>query len=345
MDLFFYEENFLRNLDFRIGRFFKICSKVPYRTFRIDRMYSRAVNGTRRRNNKRPGKTARLTEDKKGEFMGMRVTTNMAALNAQRNLVSSQRSIQHSMGQLASGSRINKSADDAAGLAISENLKSQIRSSVQAQRNANDGISMIQVAEGGLNEINNIAVRLRELGIQAASDNVGDVERGFLNKEVQQLKAEIDRISGSTTWGTKKLLDGNAPAFDYQVGIFASPEENRITFNASENVVTLEALGLSEIDFSMKEGAQEALGLLDTAQTNINGMRATYGALQNRLTSAVDNLGIQSENLSAANARIRDTDIAAASSEMTRNNILLQAGTSTLAQANQVSSLALKLIG
>lgn len=277
--------------------------------------------------------------------MGMRVTTNIAALNAQRNLVGSQRQIQSSMAQLASGSRINKAADDAAGLAISENLKAQIRSATQAQRNANDGISMVQTAEGGLNEISNIVIRLRELGIQASSDTVGNTERGFVDKEVQQLKSEIQRISSVTTWGTTKLLDGSTPNFDFQVGIRNNAEEDRITFHASENVATLDALGLAGVDYTSKEGAQEALGMLDQAQTKVNGTRANLGALQNRLTSTVDNLGVSSENMSAANSRIRDTDVAAASSEMTRNNILLQAGTSTLAQANQVNGLALKLIG
>lgn len=277
--------------------------------------------------------------------MGMRVTTNIAALNAQRNLVGSQRQINASMAQLSSGSRINKAADDAAGLAISEGLKAQIRSASQAQRNANDGISMVQTAEGGLNEIGNIIVRLRELGIQGASDTVGQVERGMLNKEVQQLKSEIQRIASVTTWGTTKLLDGSSPAFDFQVGLFNNAEEDRITFNAGENVATLDALGLGAIDFSSKEGSQEALAMLDTAQNSVNGTRANLGALQNRLTSTVDNLGVTQENLSAANSRIRDTDVASASSEMTRNNILLQAGTSTLAQANQVNQLALKLIG
>ena len=137
--------------------------------------------------------------------MGMRVTTNIAALNAQRNLIGSQRQINDSMAKLASGSRINKAADDAAGLAISEGLKAQIRSAAQAQRNANDGISMVQTAEGGLNEIGNIVVRLRELGIQAASDTVGETERGMLNKEVTQLKDEIQRISSVTTWGSGAL--------------------------------------------------------------------------------------------------------------------------------------------
>lgn len=277
--------------------------------------------------------------------MGMRVTTNISAINAQRNLATSQRVMNKSMGQLASGSRINIAADDAAGLAISEKFKASIRSAAQAQRNANDGISMVQTAEGGLNEIGNIVTRLRELGIQAASDTVGDVERGFLDKEVQQLKSEVQRIASVTTWGTTKLLDGSTPVFDFQVGLYNNSEEDRISFDSSSNVATLDALGISSIDYTSKEGAQSSLALLDKAQEGVNGMRANLGALQNRLTSTVDNLGVAQENMSAANSRIRDTDVAQASSEMTRNNILLQAGTSTLAQANQVNQLALKLIG
>lgn len=277
--------------------------------------------------------------------MGMRVTTNLSAINAQRNLVGSQRLINSSMAQLASGSRINKAADDAAGLAISENLKAQIRSAGQAQRNTNDGISMVQTAEGGLNEIGNIIVRLRELGIQAASDTVGQTERGFLDKETQQLKSEIQRIASVTTWGTTKLLDGSTPKFDFQVGIFNNAENDRISFDSSENVATIDALSLSGLDYTTKEGAQNSLTALDSAQTLVNGYRANLGAIQNRLTSTADNLGVSMENLSAANSRIRDTDVAQASSEMTRNNILMQAGTSTLAQANQMNQLALKLIG
>ncbi len=277
--------------------------------------------------------------------MGMRVTTNMGAINAQRNLIGSQRVMQKNMGQLASGSRINIAADDAAGLAISESFKAQIRSARQAGRNANDGISMVQTAEGGLNEISNIIVRLRELGIQAASDTIGDVERGFVNKEVEQLKSEMQRISSVTTWGTTKLLDGTTPAFDFQVGLFNKAEEDRITFDAANNVATIDALGLTGLDYMQKEGAQTGLQELDAAQTRVNEIRANLGALQNRLTSTVDNLGVTEENLSAANSRIRDTDVALASSELTRNSILLQAGTSTLAQANQSNQLALKLLG
>lgn len=276
--------------------------------------------------------------------MGMRISTNIAAINAQRNLFGSQSNIQDSLAKLASGSRINKSADDAAGLAISENLKAQIRSTRQANRNANDGISMVQTAEGGLNEIGNIIVRMRELGIQAASDTVSDVERGFVNKEIVQLKNELQRIASVTTWGKTKLLDGSTPNYDFQVGIYNSESEDRISFDASVNVATLDALGLAGIDYSFKEGAQNALAALDVAQESVNGMRANLGALQNRLVSTVQNLGVFEENMAAANSRIRDTDMAHASSELTRNNIMLQASTAALGQANSTNQVALRLI-
>lgn len=277
--------------------------------------------------------------------MGFRISTNVASVNAQRNLGNSQNQINNSMAQLASGSRINKAADDAAGLAISENLKAQIRSTRQANRNAQDGISLVQTAEGGLNEIGNIIVRLRELGIQAASDTVGDTERSFINTEVQQLKDEMQRIASVTTWGKTKLLDGSTPSYDFQVGIYNNDIEDRISFTASENTATLDSLGLTGVDYTNKEGAQSALASLDTAQESVNRMRSNLGALQNRLASTVNNLGVAEENMSAANSRIRDTDVASATAEMTRNSILLQASTSTLAQANSKDQMALKLIG
>lgn len=276
--------------------------------------------------------------------MGMRISTNVSAINAQRTMVNSQRQISKSMEQLSSGSRINKAADDAAGLAISENLKSQIRSIGQASRNANDGISMVQTAEGGLSEISNILTRMRELGVQASSDTVGETERGFLDKEVQQLKAEAQRITKTTKYGTTRLLDGSGDKFDFQVGIGNSEDADRITFNAGETDASTDTLGIAGFDFSSKGGAQEALEQIDTAQSQVNGYRANLGALQNRLQSTVDNLGVQHENISAANSRIRDTDVALASAEATRNSILLQANTSVLAQANAMPSAAMKLI-
>jgi flagellin len=277
--------------------------------------------------------------------MGFRVTTNIASVNAQRNLTNSQLNIQDSYAKLSSGSRINKAADDAAGLAISEQFKAEIRSARQANRNANDGISMVQTAEGGLNEVSNIITRLRELGIQAASDTVGDTERGMINVEVQQLKQEMQRIAMTTKWGSTNLLDGTADKFDFQVGIHNNEAEDRITFMAGENKSTIDALGLDGVDFSAKEGAQTALSQLDEAHTRVNSIRANLGALQNRLQSTVQNLGVQEENMSAANSRIRDTDVASATAELTRNTVLLQAATATLAQANQTPQIALKLLG
>ncbi len=277
--------------------------------------------------------------------MGLRISTNIASINAQRNLGESQRAIQSSYAQLASGSRINKSADDAAGLALSETFKAEIRGFRQANRNANDGISMVQTAEGGLNEISNIVVRLRELGVQAASDTIGDRERGMVNVEVQQLKEEMQRIAVTTKFGDVHLLDGTSQTFDFQVGIHNVDNEDRIKFQAGQQNATIDALDLAGIDYSSKEGAQESLTKLDEASLRVNKTRADLGAIQNRLQSSVNNLGIQEENLSAANSRIRDTDVASATAELTRNNVLLQTGTATLAQANQMSGLALKLIG
>ena len=277
--------------------------------------------------------------------MGFRVSTNISAINATRNLGKSQMQIKSSLNRLASGQKINSASDNAAGLAISESLKSQILSVRQARGNANDGISMVQVAEGGLNEISTIVARLRGLGVQASSDTVGDTERHFINKEVQQLKDELERIALVTTWGNAKLLAGTAPDFDFQVGMFNNPSEDRISFSSKRNDATLSALKMKKIEFSSKKGAQSSLEKLDKAQISVNEIRANLGALQNRLISTVNNLAVTEENLSSARSRIQDTDIAEASSELTRNNILLQAATATLSQANQVNSTALKLIG
>lgn len=276
--------------------------------------------------------------------MGLRITTNVPAINATRNLANSQRLQEKAANQLSSGYRINKSADDAAGLAISESMKAQIRSSIQARRNANDGISLIQVAEGGLSEVSNTLTRIRELGIQAASDTVGDRERALINLEVKQLKSEIDRTAQNTKWSDTHLLNGDSKTFDFQVGVNATEFDN-IAFDSSKNVATLDGLNISDVDMSSKEGARGALAQIDEAQNRINGMRADIGSLQNRLTSTVDTLAVTEENLAAANSRIRDTDIAAATAESARNQVLLQAGTAALAQANQTNQLALKLLG
>jgi len=276
--------------------------------------------------------------------MGMRISTNIASINAQRTLVKSQEGIAKSMAQLSSGSRITKAADDAAGLGISEMLKSQIRSYSQASRNANDGISMVQVAEGGLGEISNILTRMREMAIQSASDTVGDTERGYINKEVMQLKDEVQRISKTNRFGKTNMLDGTAQNFQIQVGVNNDNFEDRISFDASQLDATTSSLGIDGVDFSTKGGAQDLLMVVDAAQEKVNSFRANIGAIQNRLESAISNLGVQHENLSAANSRIRDADIAESSAEAARNQVLLQASTATLAQANQQPALALKLI-
>ncbi|WP_413291750.1 flagellin [Bdellovibrio sp. HCB185ZH] len=277
--------------------------------------------------------------------MGLRIGTNVSALNAQKNLYMTRINADKSMARLASGQRINQAADDAAGLAISENLKGQIRGMRQANRNANDGISLVQVAEGSLNEVSNMLIRLRELGVQAASDTIGNTERKFLDVEYQQLKSEIQRVTESTKFNGYELLNGTGGMIDIQVGVNNDPFQDRISFNAGAANSSLDSLGLTAESVGTKEGAQTSLSLIDSALTSVNAIRANFGALQNRLVSTSNNLLIADENLSAANSRIRDTDVAAETSEMTRNNILLQAGVSVLGQANQSQQLALKLLG
>jgi flagellin len=267
----------------------------------------------------------------------------MPSIAAQRTMAGSQREVQKSFAQLSSGSRITKSADDAAGLSISETLKSTIRGYTQAQRNSNDGISMVQVSEGGLGEISNILTRLRELGVQAASDTVGDTERGFIDKEVQQLKNEMQRIAKTTRWGDQQLLDGTGQNYAFQVDIGNDDFNDRIAFDAAQQDATVDTLGVSDFDFSSKEGARGSLEVLETAQRTVNGYRANLGAIQNRLISTSENLGVSIENFSAANSRIRDTDIAQSSAELARNNILMNASVGVLAQANQQPQMALRL--
>lgn len=277
--------------------------------------------------------------------MGLRVSTNVNALNAQKNLYMTQINMQKSMARLASGNRINQAADDAAGLAISENLKGLIRGARQANRNANDGISLVQIAEGSLNEVSNMLIRLRELGVQASSDTIGDTERKFVDVEYQQLKSEIQRVTESTQYNGFDLLNGTGGIIDIQVGVQNDPFKDRISFNAGAANSSLEALGIVAETVATKEGAQQSLAMIDEAMISVNAIRANFGAMQNRLQSTANNLLVYEENMSAANSRIRDTDVAAESSEVTRNNILTQAGISTLAQANQIPQLALKLLG
>jgi flagellin len=277
--------------------------------------------------------------------MGLRINTNIQSLGAQRFLAINSGNQHKNLERLSSGSRINRAGDDAAGLAISEKLKSEIRSMRQAARNTADGVSLIQVAEGSMNEIGNILVRLRELSIQAASDTIGDVERSFVDKEVQQLKSEIDRISASTQFDGIHLLDGSAPLLEFQVGTENNPLVDRYAFDSSKLVTTLDGLNLGGVSTSTKTLSQQNLGAIDDAMVQLNGNRATLGALQNRMQSTLANLGVYRENLEAANSRIRDTDMAEEASELVKNSILSQAAISVLSQANATPQLALKLIG
>jgi flagellin len=276
--------------------------------------------------------------------MGLRINTNTASLNAQRNLYGTKLNLDKSLEKLSSGFRINRAGDDAAGLAISENLKAQIRGLKQASRNAQDGVSLVQVAEGGLNEISSIMIRLRELAVQAASDTVGPVERQFLNVEYDQLVSEVDRIADGTEFNGTPLLSGTGSILDFQVGTRNDPNIDRLSFDASKADANSAALGINLTSVADKASAQNSLSSIDSAIVSVSAMRADFGAIQNRLQSTIGNLAVSVENMSAANSRIRDVDVAEETSELTRNNILLNAGTSVLAQANQSANTALQLL-
>lgn len=277
--------------------------------------------------------------------MGLRVNTNTQSLVAQRNLGINSSNQKASLEKLASGTRISRSSDDAAGLAISERMRGQLRSLRQDIRNANDGISMIQTAEGAMNEVANIIVRFRELAIQGASDTIGDTERGFIDKEVQQLRQEIDRIAAATEFNSRKLLSGEGEVLEVQIGMNNNPEQDRFIFDSSKTNVTSEKLGLSGITIATKADAQNQIDQIDSAMKVLTQNRAELGALQNRLQSSISNMQIYDENLSAARSRIYDVDVASETAELTKNNILSSAGTSVLSQANQNNLLALKLLG
>lgn len=276
--------------------------------------------------------------------MGLRINTNVASINAQRNLRLTKLAMDRSLEKLSSGQRINRAGDDAAGLAISENLKAQIRGLKQAKRNAADGVSLVQIAEGALSEVSNILVRLRELSVQAASDTIGPTERKFLNVEFEQLTSEVDRIASSTEFNRVPLLNGTGAVFDIQIGTRNDPISDRLTFDASSADVNVAALGLNLASVADKISAQNSLSSIDQAIISVSGIRADFGALQNRLQSTINNIDVSIENLSAANSRVRDTDVASETAELTRNSILVQAGTSVLAQANQSTTSALSLI-
>jgi flagellin len=276
--------------------------------------------------------------------MGLRINTNVASQTVQKNLREVSSQTDSSLQNLSSGKRINKAADDAAGLAIATNLESQTKSLRQASRNANDGISLIQVAEGGLQESSNILTRLRELSIQAASDTIGDKERGYLDMEFQQLVQEVDRIAESTNFNGMSLLNGEGKGnMDFQVGAFAG-EHNQIQFNSGETDASARSLGVRGTGVGAKRDAQSSIQKIDDAIDKVSGQRATLGAIQSRLNSTISNLETQTLNQDAARSVIQDADIALETSKLASNNVLKNAGISTLSQANSNPNVALRLL-
>ncbi len=273
--------------------------------------------------------------------MGLRVNTNVASLNAQRNLANTTRSLNRSLERLSSGQRINRAADDAAGLAISEGFRAEIRSLDQAARNANDAISLVQVAEGALDETGSILIRMRELSVQASNGTLGSAERTSLNQEFQDLATEIDRIASVTEFNGISILSSGGASITFQVGVNAGSAN---TIAVSGVNATASALGVQGLSVSSQGAAQSALGGLDSAISQVASLRATFGTTQNRLESTIRSIAIATENLSAANSRIRDVDVAAEAATLTRNQVLQQAGVSVLAQANVSTSIALSLI-
>lgn len=260
-----------------------------------------------------------------------------------RNLQRNSEETSKSFARLSSGNRIVNAGDDAAGLSISQKLEAEVRGLKQASRNANDGVSLVQTAEGALNETSNLLIRLRELGVQAASDTIGDDERGFLNREMQQLKQEVQRISEVTQYNGKSLLNGSVGDINFQVGAHKG-ENQKITYNANANQATVSSLDIGGISVASKDDALDSLESIDGAISKVSNSRAELGAIQNRLHSAVNTTGIYIENLSEAKSRIADTDIAEETSNLVRKSILQDAGVAVLAQANQAPSKALRLL-
>jgi flagellin len=278
--------------------------------------------------------------------MGLVINTNVASINAQRNMMRTQDELGTSLSRLSSGMRITAAKDDAAGLAISEKLKAQIRGLSQDERNAQDGISLVQTAEGALNEVSGALIRMRELAVQAATGTLGTEERGYLNDEFGALMTEIDRIANVTEFNGKYLLNGAASAgVDFQVGLTKSSNDQITAKIGSTKSASLAAGTLDDAKIDTQTNAKNALSVIDDAIKDISGTRGGLGATQNRLAITVNNLATQRENISAANSRIRDVDVASETVNMTRSQILMQAGVAVLAQANQLPSMALSLIG
>lgn len=280
--------------------------------------------------------------------MAVIINSNLAALTARKNLETSQSQLSTSIARLSSGLRITRASDDAAGLAISEKLSAQIRGLSQASRNAANGISVVATAEGALNEVTNLLARQRELAVQAASGDLGTSERANLDQEYQQLMSEIDRIATSTKFNGQALFSaGGTTSFSFQIGI-NSGSDNVLTVTVSKTDVS--GLGgtagsLSGTNITAASSAQAVLAKIDSAITSVTSNRGTLGAMQNRLESVIRNLSVSIENTTAANSRIRDVDVAEETAAYTKNQILVQAGVSVLAQANQQPSIALSLLG
>lgn len=273
--------------------------------------------------------------------MGLRVNTNIASLTAQRNLAGVSSRLQGNYARLSSGLRIATAADDAAGLAISERMRSQIRSFAAAGRNAQDGISLVQTAEGALNEVSNILSRMRELAIQSANGTLSTTDRITIGSEVSQLVSELDRISSSSEFNGINLLDGSSTTTAIQVGINAN---ETIDITLQDTSTTTLGVGAANVDVSTAALANSSLAFIDTAIDTVNTSRGNLGAAQNRLQSAVASIGNAHENLSAAESRIRDVDVAQETADLTRNSIMQQAAVSVLGQANVQPQIALKLL-
>ncbi|MBL9076179.1 MAG: flagellin FliC [Planctomycetes bacterium] len=274
--------------------------------------------------------------------MGLRVNTNIASINAQRNTARVTTALARNYQRLSTGLRISTAADDAAGLAISERLRSQVRSLSQASRNANDGISLVQVGEGALNEVSNILVRLRELAIQSANGSSSNQDRNTIKEEFDSLIGEINRIAQSTEFNGVRLLDGTATTVTFQVGINTVANIDQLSVSLTPALST--TLGLSTIDVGSGGNTSFAIAQIDGAVNAVSALRGKFGSLQNRLQSTIANLGVAAESLSAAESRIRDVDVAYETAELTRNNILQQASISILAQANAQPQAALQLL-
>jgi len=276
--------------------------------------------------------------------MALRINTNSVSLRAQENLTAATGSLAKNVERLSSGLRINQAGDDAAGSSLSSKLSADTRGLKQASRNANDAVSVIQTAEGALSEVNGLLTRMRELAVQAANGGtMTSTDRGYIDQEFQLLESEINRIVSVTEFNGQKLIDGTiSGGVDFQVGM-NNTTNDRLALSVSDSDST--ALGLNDEVLTSQTAAQAAIDSLDTAIQSVATSRGTLGATQNRLTVTLSNLSNMHENLSAANSRIRDVDVAEESAAMTRNQILVQAGVAVLAQANQLPQSALALIG